>query len=170
MRRSAFAAVFLVLFTASGLAAQASQPGATAGKGQPTVLDATVARNYAAKCWGCGHLYAGEYGKGGLLLGVGLVSLVAAPFTLTASEDSNCYNTEYGRGCDTGAKINWVPALTLVGISVASYIYGIVDAGPSAGRMNAKNGFKVASSLRLEPTVTTSANATNVGLRFTRTR
>lgn len=155
--------LFLFLFVAEGTA-QTVPPSTSAS--DATIKDPAIAKMNARLCPGCGHFYTGETLKGAALLTVGGVALIAAPFSLRAEEDVNCYDTAYGYGCDTGAKMNWTPFIALLGVAAASYVYGIIDAGPSANRANAKNGIQVSAAFRVEPMVTQSHNVTRVGFRL----
>lgn len=165
MYRLVTAVLLLVVAPASLASAQALPGTNTEGTSQPGFVDAGIAQSYAAKCPGCGHLYTGETVKGGLLLAIGGISLIAAPLSIKARETESCYDTEWGYGCEAGAKMDWTPFITLVSVAAATYIYGIVDAKPSANRMNTRNGFNLAQSGRVRPMITNSDQATQVGLR-----
>ncbi|MDZ4672939.1 MAG: hypothetical protein SGI84_00705 [Gemmatimonadota bacterium] len=165
MYRFVTAVLLLMVAPASFVLAQALAGASTAGASQPKFIDASIAQSYAAKCPGCGHLYAGETLKGGLLLAVGGVALIAAPFALKAKEVEHCYDLTYGFPCAYGAQLNWTPVFTLLGVAAATYIYGLVDAKPSANRMNTRNGFNLALSGRVRPMITNSDQATQVGLK-----
>lgn len=87
---------------------------------------------------GGGQIYAGEINRGLLMLGSAYGSLVAGA-VLSSCDYSDCNYTPLTIG-----------ALAALGI----YVYSIVDAAPSARRMNAKHGYtesSVSSLMRAGP-------------------
>jgi hypothetical protein len=89
---------------------------------------------------GGGQIYAGETTRGLIMLGAAYGSIIAGAVLSTCDIYSSCSTTPLAIG-----------ALAALGI----YIYGIVDAAPSARRMNAKHGYKVSS---LSPVMRTGPN------------
>lgn len=88
---------------------------------------------------GGGQIYAGEINRGLLMLGGAYGSLVAGAVLSSCDPYSDCNYTPLTIG-----------ALAALGI----YVYSIVDAAPSARRMNAKNGYtesSVSSLMRAGP-------------------
>ena len=86
--------------------------------------DSTIGLLLSILITGGGHFYAGETGKGLLLLAVG----IGAPVTGALLSDGD----------------NVAPYLIGVGIGLGAYIYGIVDGMKAVDRYNEANGFALA--------------------------
>lgn len=105
--------------------------------------DPAIALGFALLCPGCGHLYSGETVKGAAIAAISIGS-VATGFAIQIARANDPI-----RDCDWIAGGGLCPVrhpgtdLTpiLVGgaIGLAGYLYGLIDAGPSARRMNASN-------------------------------
>jgi hypothetical protein len=113
------------------------------------IKDAEVARTYALKCPGCGHLYTGETAKGAALVTIGIGSLLAGTaLALSNGPSIRCSDDLFH--CD--AKTGMAPLYAGAGVSLLVYAYSFFDAGPSADRVNARNGFPV-GRLDVAPTL-----------------
>jgi hypothetical protein len=136
-----------------------------------------------AICWAClapgaGHLYTGETGRGALLAGTAAGSLLAG--TLLSSGGGTCRATnpeDQGR-CTYDHEnhrmvepTNRTPLYVGAAVAAAGWIYGIVDAGSSARRMNASSGVAVGPfDAQPQPGVRTTAAgepALGIGVRLT---
>ena len=82
--------------------------------------DPTIALVLSIVLTGGGHLYAGETGKGLLLLGIGIGAPIAGALL---SEDSDA------------------PYIAGLLVGLGAYIYGIVDGRKAVERYNEANGF-----------------------------
>jgi hypothetical protein len=148
----------LLLTPASGLAGQTSAP---------TIKDANTARDYALRCPGCGHLYTGETSKGAILATVGIGSLIGGSIlSLTTEPTVECTTGEY-YSCSTGSS-PYTPLIVGSLGYLATAIYSFIDAGPSATRMNTRNGFTV-GMVTLTPVFNPSVSGgAEVGIRLGR--
>jgi len=80
---------------------------------------------------GGGQIYAGEVGKGLLMLGGATGAFIAGAVASSCDVDD----------CDSTPLVLGTVAL------LGTYVYSIIDAGPSARRMNKKNGYPVSGSV-----------------------
>ena len=130
--------------TAAALFASAvpvtSQESAVAGK------DPAVALGFAWLCPGCGHLYSGETTKGAVIAAVsigsfatGVAMQVSRHLRLMNDLNADC-NWQAHRSDCVEVKADFTPFLVGSGIALAGYVYGLIDAGASARRMNARHG------------------------------
>jgi hypothetical protein len=83
---------------------------------------------------GGGHMYSGETSRGLMLFGVGVGGVIVGTAATLSSTGVTC--SEFSCRDDT----NYFPLLLGYGAYLGSWIYGIVDAGNSAHRMNAARG------------------------------
>ena len=97
---------------------------------------------------GAGHLYAGEGGKG-LLLMVGSVGALAAGTIMTINSGDEDAEVGYDYDFSKGAT-DWTPSYIGLGVYAVGWIYSVVDAGKAAERTNRKRGLSVLP-VRLEP-------------------
>lgn len=81
-----------------------------------------------------GHIYTGEYLRGGLASGVRAVGVVA--MTVGASLAFSCFYDEECTGSDNGPLWAW----SGLGLITAGTIYSVVDSFSSADRVNARRG------------------------------
>jgi hypothetical protein len=100
---------------------------------QPGYKDPGIATIASVVIPGGGQMYSGETKKGVALLGIGMGSLVLG----------------YAASVDGGSA---APAAVGYLVYLGTWVYGIMDAGDSAHRMNAKNGMAV-GGMRVAPTV-----------------
>lgn len=133
LRRAVLSSVLLTLIASSSDAQQTA------------MKDPEIARQYSFYFPGAGHLYTGEYLRGGVMLGVGLY----AGQQVTKSFGGVCGSTNksdytYSGTCPAGGPWLWL------GIMAVPYVYGIFDSRASAERVNAKMR---AQSSRLSPLV-----------------
>lgn len=134
--------ILIAALVAGPLAAQQAQP---AGYKNPDV--AMVVSIIAP---GAGHFYAGEPGKGGVLLALGLGGVLLG--TAMTVESSNI-----------------LPFVIGYGTYLGTWIYGLVDSRAAAERTNQKLSKPVAEriSSRITPIIALgSEGATHVGLRL----
>lgn len=137
MRFATVALVALGLILGSGENLSAQQIG-IADK------DPEVAVLYALLCPGCGHFYTGETAKGAAIAMICL----GAVFTGMVLQ----FNQEPRVDCETRPgglpecrteRANLTPFLVGSAIGLAGYLYGLIDAGPSARRVQARSGFEL---------------------------
>lgn len=105
-----------------------------------------VAQLYALLCPGCGHFYSGETVKGAVIATVsvgavfgGMVAQMNQKPRLECDTPQLHGSTPECRARGDSLK----PMLVGTAIGLAGYLYGLIDAGPSARRMRAKSGFEV---------------------------
>lgn len=139
-------ALGLVLSTSDGLSAQEL---GIAPK------DPSVAQLFALLCPGCGHLYTGETAKGAVIATVS----IGAVFGGMVAQFNQEPRIECGPITPPGATPNCrttgdslKPFLIGSAIGLAGYLYGLIDAGPSARRMRAKEGLEI-GSVELRPSL-----------------
>ena len=117
----------------------ASQPVAMRMAGSPGFKDPTISRLLSVVFIGGGQFYSGETKKGLLLAGLGYGSWVALPL-FAASKVDNCYTSlnsgNYNTAGDCGASAIGTAALVSYGVSLGTWVYGIIDADAAARRTN----------------------------------
>lgn len=118
-----------------GVSVDETRPVAQEAK--PSMKEPGTATIISILIVGGGQIYAGETTRGLLMLGGAYGSIIAgAVLASSASCDFDSLS------CDTGSLAPlYIGALAALGI----YVYSIIDAAPSARRMNAKHGYKVSS-------------------------
>ena len=85
---------------------------------------------------GGGQFYAGETGRGALLLlSSGVALAVGSALTYSSMMDFSCSDVY----CIDNT--NWYPLYIGIGISTAAWLFGVADASKSARRMNEAAGF-----------------------------
>jgi hypothetical protein len=87
--------------------------------------------------FGAAHYYTGEKGRAVVLTALPIVTFTVG--LVAAGSATNCHISESGEYvCPSKA----LPAEFLLAVSgyAVSWIYGVLDAGPSARRVNARNG------------------------------
>lgn len=124
---------------------------------RPGAKDPGTATLISVLVVGGGQMYAGELGRGLLMLGGAYGAVIAgAVLSSSASVDFNTGELDEGSLAPL-----YIGVLAATGI----WIYGIVDAAPSARRMNAKRG--LASGARVGPVLATSRGGQQLlGLKF----
>lgn len=127
MNRLISALVLAFAFSATPALGQTAPPYGYKDPGTSTLISVLVP--------GGGHLYSGETRKGATLLGVGLGGLVVGVAMTTSSVSASC--DSFSCSDDT----NYAPMALGYLAYFGTWIYGIVDAGDSAHRMNARRGF-----------------------------
>jgi hypothetical protein len=118
--------------------------------------DPAIALGFAFLCPGCGHLYTGETTKGAVIATLSIGSLVGATaLQLTRSwaphSLDDCLPGAQQSACLDG-RLDLTPILIGGAIALTGYLYGLIDAQPSARRMNARNGFGL-GNIELGPAV-----------------
>ena len=99
--------------------------------------DPAVARGLALLGFGAAHYYTGEKGKAVVLTALPIVTFTVG--LVATGSATNCHSSESGEYvCPSQA----LPAEFLLAVSgyAVSWIYGVLDAGPSARRVTARNG------------------------------
>lgn len=134
--------------------------------------DPQVAQLYALLCPGCGHLYTGETAKGAVIATVSF----GAVFVGMVSQ----FNQEPRIECDPIATPGAMPSCRTTGdslkpfligsaIGLAGYLYGLIDAGPSARRMRARSEFEI-GSLEVRPALGYRDGGVSMVVRLSPTR
>ncbi len=120
---------------------------ATSQEGAVAVKDPAIALGFAWLCPGCGHLYSGETTKGAVIAAVsigsfatGLAVQLSRHLRLMNELNADCGWQTHPSDC-VETKVDFTPFLVGSGVALAGYVYGLIDAGASARRMNARNGF-----------------------------
>ena len=148
-----------------------NQASAQSGKSKE-YKDPKIATTWGYLLPGAGHIYAGESGKGWLLmtgsvgaLGVGLGMTLASgeeddipdefdpfgnPQTLSTAEDIQ----------------DWTPAYVGLGVFSLGWIYSVLDAGKAAERTNRKRGLSWLKPVRVVPYVAGKADRREYGVRL----
>lgn len=152
--KSAFCSIALLLgLIVQPVAAQSSNPNLD----QVKYKDPGTATLLAVMVTGGGHLYAGEAGKGLLLmLAGGGAFLVGTAMTTASSDDVGYYSYE--------SDINWTPFVIGSAVYLGTWIYGIADAPKAARRTNAKNGLG-ATPIQIAPYLIRDKGNTEGGIR-----
>lgn len=131
--------------------------------------DPAIALGFAFLCPGCGHLYSGEMTKGAVIASISIASVATGLAVQLARQD------RYGEVCswDSSTVVcgpsgydDLTPILVGGAIGLAGYLYGLVDAVPSARRMNARirAGF---GALDVKPTLAADGSVrTEIGFRM----
>jgi hypothetical protein len=119
---------------------------ATSQESEVAAENPAVALGFAWLCPGCGHLYSGETTKGAVIAAVSIGSFatgiglqVASQLRLINELNDDCAWQAHRSGC-VQPRADFTPFLVGSGIALAGYVYGLIDAGASARRMNARNG------------------------------
>lgn len=155
--RFAFVAV-----AAAGLLVALSSPAVSQGH-SATEKNPAIALGFAWLCPGCGHLYSGETTKGAVIAAVSIGSLATgAAVQLTRSWRSHAELTTTARDGRV-EPMDLTPILVGGAIGLMGYVYGLIDAGPSVRRANARKRIGL-REIDMSPTV--AADGT-VGARFT---
>jgi hypothetical protein len=129
--------------------------------------DPQVAQAYAWLCPGCGHLYSGEATKGALIATVSVGSLLGgAAVQLTRKPEVDC--TFRGDRFDCVERnTDFTPLMIGGAISVATYLYGLIDAGPSVRRMQARSELDL-GRVQMSPAISADGAAgAQVAVRLT---
>lgn len=168
MRAAVVSSMLTASLIASACATTAHQrtpaerdPGALAAifaQDDQAVKSPAVALGFAWLCPGCGHLYTGETTKGALIAAAS-VGAVATGFAVQLARTSTITNTMHERcaldrpfsDC-TATGMDFTPILIGGAIGLAGYVYGLIDAGASARRMNARRGLGM-GGVDLQPSV-----------------
>lgn len=127
---------------------------------------------------GAGHLYAGESGRGLLVMGTSVGALIGGiamtlgsgdDSALSAAEDS-FLDQDFGAGGTTSSgnlveETDLVPLYVGTGVFALGWIYSLVDAPKAAERTNQKSGLSILPG-RVAPFVATRGGSTQYGLRL----
>jgi hypothetical protein len=106
-----------------------------------------TAQAYAWLCPGCGHLYSGETAKGAAIAAVSVGSLLTgAAIQVNRRPSVECERPGDRFEC-TERDTDFRPLFAGAAVSVASYLYGLIDAGPSAKRME-QRGFGISPTVQ----------------------
>jgi hypothetical protein len=152
-KKMLMAAAMLCVMAAGHAAAQDTRHPGYKDPGTSTLLSVLVP--------GGGQLYSGETGKGAALLGVGLGGLTLGVAMTAGSVGSSCSETSFSCKDDT----NYLPMALGYVAYLGSWIYGIIDAGDSARRMNARHGLSGVLPDGVTPMLTmTSTGGAGVGV------
>lgn len=121
---------------------------------------------------GAGHIYAGESGKGWMLMTGSVGALgVGLGMTLTSGEDADIPDEfdpfgnpqNYGSADDIQ---DWTPAYVGLGVFSLGWLYSVVDAGKAAQRTNRKHGLSWLGPVRVVPYVVGKADRREYGVRL----
>lgn len=131
------------LFTPALVAGQQSSVPGQESSGP--AKDPAIALGFAFLCPGCGHLYTGETTKGAIIAAISIGSLAGATAIQLARTPGppsldDCRPGPQQSACMNGL-MDFTPILIGGAIALTGYLYGLIDAQPSARRMNARNGF-----------------------------
>ena len=119
--------------------------------------DGTTATLFSFLLTGGGQMYAGEPGKGFVLLGIGLGGAA-----LAVSAASNVETCGYGSYYDTCGEPDYGLVYVGLGVSAFSWVVSMVDASRAAHRYNVKHGINTAD---ITPVISPARNGqTRVGL------
>lgn len=134
--------------------------------------DPAIALGFALLCPGCGHLYSGETAKGAVIAAISVGSVATGLSVQLARANrpfEDCGWTAYGTYCERqDAAMDLTPILVGSAIGLAGYLYGLIDAGPSARRMNERQGGL--GALHVRPNLAADGSVrTDLGVRV-RTR
>lgn len=101
---------------------------------------------------GGGHFYTGETKKGAALLGIAAAGLIGGA-VLSSGESDDPFDCEYDpETFECEPESNRTPLLIGAGVAAASWVYGIIDARPSAARVNARNGHQIGgAAVEMQP-------------------
>lgn len=142
---------------------------AVPASGQERIVEArdpAVAIGLAWLCPGCGHFYSGETTKGALIAGISVGSVMGGLVVQLKQSarytNLNCQTTVGRLDCNEPS-MDLTPILVGGAIGLAGYVYGLIDAGPSARRMNERNGLAF-RELTVGPAVAPDGS---LGARFT---
>jgi hypothetical protein len=118
--------------------------------------DPGVALGLAWLCPGCGHLYSGETTKGAVIATVAMGSLagglaIQLSRSVRTERAIECRSTAFPSECGE-VRTDLTPILVGGAIGIVAWAYGLIDAGASANRANARHGIQV-RGIDLDPTV-----------------
>ena len=140
------------------------------GSGQLWAMDKTEARKdpKTAMSWGyllpgAGHIYAGEAGKGWLLMATSVGALTAGAIITLNSGDEDAevgYDYDFSKG-----QTNWTPSYIGLGVFSIGWLYSVVDAPKAAERTNRKRGLS-SLPVRLDPYMMACGRGAEYGLRL----
>ncbi len=105
--------------------------GSLVGAQQSELKDPGTAQSYAFRGPGGGYFYTGEYVRGAAMLGAGAYAGLQMVKTFTCGSTVKS-DYSYSGNCPAGGVWLWL------GVLAVPYVYGILDASASAGRVNAK--------------------------------
>ena len=128
---------------------------------------------------GAGHIYAGESGKGWLVMATSVGALAAGTIvTLNSGDDSELSAAEDsfldqdfgapGAGSSTvkAEETDMVPAYVGIGVFAVGWIYSVMDAPKAAQRSNRKKGLALRPVL-VEPYIVAGKTRREYGLKLT---
>ena len=144
------AALFATAASTPACAQRAAEQPGYKDPGTSTLLSVIVP--------GGGQIYSGETGKGLALLGVGIGGLTLGVAMTASSVSASC---DFDNCSDD---TNYAPMALGYAAYLGSWIYGIIDAGASARRMNAKHGLAHMIPENVSPLVAPSGRGTQLGV------
>src|SRR5512142_140965 len=159
-----------VVCAASSAAAQET-PAARSSAAAPSAIvhqkSATTATVLAVLAPGVGHMYTGETGKGVALFGIGVGSMIFGSYMWQRGVTHDIVNCE-SLDCaaeGTVKQAGWAYAGTA--IYLATWVYGLADAGSSAHRVNERAARRTVSfaGATLEPVAGPTPQGFAVGMR-----
>jgi hypothetical protein len=149
-------AATLACMLASPVASQSTAP-------RPGYKDPGTSTLISVLIPGGGQLYSGDTRRGATLLGVGLGGLTLGVAMTAGSVGVSCNESDFSCKDDT----NYAPMALGYAAYLGAWLYGIIDAGDSAGRMNAKHGITAALPEGVAPVVAVDPHgAARVGLNL----
>lgn len=164
MRASMMIVLVLLGFLVTGARPARAQEMQVAEK------DPAIALGFAIFCPGCGHLYTGDTTRGAVIAAI-TVGAVATGFAIQASRldrhVTECAWSAHASLCPGRSPgTDLTPILVGGAIGLAGYVYGLIDAGPSARRMNRRNAARL-GAVEVTPAVNVDGSVdADVGVRL----
>ena len=112
---------------------------------------------------GAGHMYAGEGGKGFMLMAASVGGLTAGTIMTLNSGDEDAdvgYDYDFSKG-----ETNMTPSYIGLAVYAVGWVYSIVDSGKAAERTNRKRGLS-RLPVRVVPYVAGKADRREYGVRL----
>ena len=140
-----------------------SQASAQTTKHAKGYKDPQIATAWSYVLPGAGHMYAGEGGKGFLVMAASVGGLAAGTImTLNSNEDCEVgYDYDF-ESCGE----SWTPFWIGSAAYAAGWIYSIVDSGKAAQRTNRKRGLSWLGPVQVVPYVAGKADRREYGVRL----
>ena len=138
-----------------------SQGSAQSAKHAKGYKDPKTAVAWSYLLPGTGHMYAGEKGKGFLVLATSVGSLTAGTImTLNSGGEEVGYDYDFASSGES-----WTPFYIGSAVYAVGWIYSIVDSGKAAERTNRKRGLS-RLGVRVVPYVAGKADRREYGVRL----
>lgn len=150
--------ILALLFVSSSALAQESSRSLTVAE-MANYKSPGTAQLISVIVTGGGHIYAGETGKGILLLGVAIGAPLAGLFISAATVGTTC--GVYGYCYSSGGTL--IPLYLGSALAVGAWIYGIIDSDDAAMRHNEQFGL-YSSRIQVGPTVSMVGSKAAYGL------